>query len=192
MKDRRSASLFPLAMLVLLAALTFWLSRVIEGDKPRGPQRHDPDYWVENFVVRRFDLDGKLQHTLVAKKLLHYPDDDTTIVTAPQLTYHQGAPAEISARMAYVGADGKEIDLVDDVRVVRQGATGDVPPSVLETRALKVFPDAEKGRTSAPVVITQGRSILRGSGLEFDNKTGVTVLRGRVTGTLHSNRTDKP
>lgn len=192
MKDRRSASLFPLAMLVLLAALTFWLSRVIEGDKPRGPQRHDPDYWVENFVVRRFDLDGKLQHTLVAKKLLHYPDDDTTIVTAPQLTYHQGAPAEISARMAYVGADGKEIDLVDDVRVVRQGATGDVPPSVLETRALKVFPDAEKGRTSAPVIITQGRSILRGSGLEFDNKTGVTVLRGRVTGTLHSNRTDKP
>ena len=188
----RGASLVPLAMLVLLAALTFWLSRVIEGDKPRGPQRHDPDYWVENFVVRRFDLDGKLQHTLVAKKLLHYPDDDTTIVTAPQLTYHQGAPADISARMAYVGADGKEIDLVDDVRVIRQGATGDVPPSVLETRALKVFPDAEKGRTNAPVVITQGRSILRGSGLEFDNKTGVTVLRGRVTGTLHSNRTEKP
>mgnify|MGYP000856062201 FL=1 len=72
MKEQRSASLFPLAMLVLLAALTFWLNRVIEGDKPRGPQRHDPDYWVENFVVRRFDLDGKLQHTLVAKKLLLY------------------------------------------------------------------------------------------------------------------------
>lgn len=191
MKDR-SASLFPLAMLVLLAALTFWLNRVIEGDKPRGPQRHDPDYWVENFVVRRFDLDGKLQHTLVARKLLHYPDDDTTIVTSPQLTYHQGAPAEISARMAYVGTDGKEIDLVDDVRVVRQGATGDGPPTVLETRALKIFPDAEKGHTGAPVVITQGKSILRGSGLEFDNKTGVTVLRGRVTGTLHSNRTEKP
>ena len=141
MKDHRSASLFPLAMLVLLAALTFWLNRVIEGEKPRGPQRHDPDYWVENFEVRRFDIDGKLQHTLIAKKLVHYPDDDTTIVTAPQLTYHRGAPAEISARMAYVGTDGKEIDLVDDVRVVRQGATGDVPPTVLETRALKIFPD---------------------------------------------------
>ncbi|MBK9022032.1 MAG: LPS export ABC transporter periplasmic protein LptC [Sulfuritalea sp.] len=87
------------------------------GEKPRGPQRHDPDYWVENFEVRRFDIDGKLQHTLIAKKLVHYPDDDTTIVTAPQLTYHRGAPAEISARMAYVGTDGKEIDLVDDVRV---------------------------------------------------------------------------
>ncbi len=192
MKDHRSASLFPLAMLVLLAALTFWLNRVIEGDKPRGPQRHDPDYWVENFEVRRFDIDGKLQHTLIAKKLVHYPDDDTTIVTAPQLTYHRGAPAEISARMAYVGTDGKEIDLVDDVRVVRQGATGDVPPTVLETRALKIFPDAEKGRTGAPVLITQGRSVLRGNGLEFDNKTGITVLRGRVTGTLHSNRTEKP
>jgi hypothetical protein len=54
MKDR-FASLFPLAMLVLLAALTFWLNRVIQGDNPRGPQRHDPDYWVEHFEVRRFN-----------------------------------------------------------------------------------------------------------------------------------------
>jgi hypothetical protein len=46
MKDRAS-SLFPLAMLLLLAALTFWLNRVIQGEAPRGPQRHDPDYWVE-------------------------------------------------------------------------------------------------------------------------------------------------
>ena len=191
MRDH-STSLVPLVMLTLLAALTFWLSRVIEGDKPRAPERHDPDYGVERFMVRRFDIDGKLQHTLVGEKLVHYPDDDTTIVTAPHITYHQVAPTEISARMAYIGRDGKEIDLVDDVRVVRQGATGDAPPTVLETRALKIFPDAEKGRTGAPVVITQGRSILRGSGLEFDNKTGVSVLRGRVTGTLHSNRTEKP
>lgn len=191
MKDR-AASLFPLAMLVLLAALTFWLNRVIQEDKPRGPQRHDPDYWVERFEVRRFDIEGKLQHTLVAEKLLHYPDDDTTIITAPRITYHQQAPADVSARMAYMGRDGKQVDLVGDVRVVRHNATGDAPPTVLEAKTLRVFPDDETARTSDPVVITQGNSVMRGSGLDLNNKSGITVLHGRVTGTLNRNRTDKP
>ncbi|MCX7156103.1 MAG: LPS export ABC transporter periplasmic protein LptC [Rhodocyclales bacterium] len=191
MKDR-AASLFPLVMLLLLAALTFWLNRVIQGDTPRGPQRHDPDYWVERFEVRRFDIEGKLQHTLVAAKLLHYPDDDTTIVTTPHITYHQQPPSEISARMAYIGRDGKEVDLVDEVRVIRHSALGDSAPTVLETRTLKVFPDAERGSTKDAVVISQGKSVMHGTGLDIDNRSGITVLRGRVTGTLHRNRTETP
>lgn len=188
----RASSLFPLAMLVLLAALTFWLNRVIQDDNPRGPQRHDPDYWVERFQVRRFDVDGKLQHTVVAAKLLHYPDNDTTVVTTPHITYHQQPPTEIFARMGYIGKDGKEVDLVDDVRVVRHSVAGDAPATQLETRTLKIFPDAEKGHTDDPVVITQGKSIMKGSGLDIDNRSGITVLRGRVTGTLHRNRTETP
>lgn len=188
----RAASLFPLVMLVLLAALTLWLNRVVQGDNPRGPQRHDADYWVERFEVRRFDMDGKLQHTLVAEKLLHFPDDDTTVVTAPHITYHQQPPSEVSARTAYIGRDGKQVDLVDQVRVIRHGATGDTPPTVLATQSLTVFPDDEKGSSNAPVVITQGKSVMNGSGLDIDNRSGITVLRGRVTGTLYRNRTETP
>ncbi|MBI3093851.1 MAG: LPS export ABC transporter periplasmic protein LptC [Rhodocyclales bacterium] len=191
MKDR-GASLFPLAMLVLLAALTFWLNRLIQDDKPRGPQRHDPDYWVERFEVRRFDIDGQLQHTLVGDKLVHYPDDDTAIVTAPHISYRQQPPSEVSARVAYVGRDGKEIKLVDEVRVIRHGVADGAPATVLETRTLTVFPDDEKARTRDPVVITQGNSVMHGTGLELDNKSGITVLHGRVTGTLHRNRTETP
>lgn len=189
MKDR-STSLLPLAMLMLLAALTFWLSRLIEGDKPRAPLRHDPDYGVERFEVRRFDISGKLQHTMVGEKLVHYPDDDTTIVTAPQLTYHQTAPTEVRARMAYIGRDGKEVDLIDSVQVVRHAASGDDAPTRIETRSLKIFPDEERGKTSDPVTISQGRSVIRGQGMDIDNKTGVSVLRGRVKGILYSKRTE--
>ena len=188
----RAASMFPLAMLLLLAALTFWLSQVIQGKTPRGPLRHDPDYWIEGLEIRRFDSNGKLQHTLVAEKLVHYPDDDTTIVTDPHLTYHQLPSLEIFARMAYIGRDGKEVDLVDDVKVIRQGATDDLPPTLLETRTLKVFPDEEKASTNDPVILTRGASVMHGNGLETDNRTGITVLHGRVTGTLHRNRTETP
>lgn len=188
----RSTSLVPLAMLVLLAALTFWLSRLIEGDKPRAPLRHDPDYIVERFELRRFDTAGKLQHTLSGERLVHYPDDDTTVVSAPRLTYHQVAPTEISAREALIGRDGKEVDLLDSVQVVRHATAGDTAPTRIETRSLKIFPDEERGLTRETVTITQGRSLVRGHGMEIDNKTGLSVLHGRVKGTLYSKRTEKP
>ena len=184
--------MFPMAMLLLLAALTFWLSQVIQGKTPRGLLRHDPDYWVEGLQLRRFDVNGKLQHTLIAEKLVHYPDDDTSIVTEPHLAYHRLPALEIFARVAYIGRDGKEIDLVDDVKVIRHGATDDLPPTLLETRTLKVFPDEEKGSTNDPVILTRGASVMHGTGLETDNRTGITVLHGRVTGTLHRNRTETP
>ena len=188
----RATSMFPLFMLLLLAALTFWLSRVIQSDAPRGPLRHDADYWAEGVKLLRFDSNGTLQHTLTAEKLVHYPDDDTTIVTRPQVTYHRQPPIEIAARMAYIGRDGKEVDLVDDVKVTRHGAKRDTPATTLETRTLKIFPDEEKGSTDDPVIITRGSSVIHGTGLEIDNGTGITLLRGRVSGTIHSNRTRTP
>ncbi len=187
----RSTSIIPLVMLLLLAAVTFWLSQVIQGRTPRGPLRHDPDYWAERMEMRRFDINGTLQHTLVTEKLVHYPDDDTTILTEPHLTYHKVPPIEVFARMGYVGRDGKEVDLVDEVKVIRHGATDDLPPTVLETRALKVFPDEEKGSSKDPVILTRGASVLHGTGFETDNSTGITVVHGRVTGTIHQNRTEK-
>ena len=190
--NNRATSTLPLIMLLLLTALTFWLSQVIQGHAPRGPLRHDPDYWVERLEMRRFDSNGKLQNTLVAEKLLHYADDDTAVVTEPHLTYHRQPRLEIFARMAYIGRDGKEVDLVDDVKVTRRGATENAPPTVLQSRTLKIFPDEEKGSTRDPVVISEGASIMRGSGLEIDNRTGITVLHGRVTGTLHRNRAKTP
>ena len=33
---------------------------------------------------------------------------------------------------------------------------------------------------------------MNGSGLEIDNKSGISVLRGRVTGTLYRNQTKTP
>lgn len=81
--NERATSLLPLGMLVVLAALTFWLSRLIDEGKPRTPERHDPDYIVERFELRRFDQNGRLQHTLTGARLTHYPDDDSTVAEAP-------------------------------------------------------------------------------------------------------------
>lgn len=178
-----AAALFPLMLVGLLAGMSYWLeltSRTPAG-KDDGKSRHDPDYIVERFEIRRFDLLGNLQHTVVADQMRHYPDDDSTVVLAPRLTYHRDPPTQVAAREAQVSSKGEHVELIDDVRVTRAGQPGK-PAIVLATSRLDAWPDDEVAKSNAPVTITQGTSRINGSGLSADNKTSIYVLEGPVNG----------
>lgn len=177
------ATLFPLLLVGLLAGMSYWLelaTRPQTGGND-GKSRHDPDYIIEKFEVRRFDPQGNLQHTLVADLMRHYPDDDSTVVLAPRLTYHRALPTFISSREARISSEGKHVELIDAVRVARAGTAGK-PDTVLTTSRLDVYPDDEVAKTSVPVTITQGQTTVNGSGLNADNKTSIYVLEGPVRG----------
>ena len=191
MRDR-SSIIAPLVLMMFLVGITYWISHMIEGDAKSRPLRHDPDYIISHFNVRRFDVNGLLQHTLVAEKMTHYPDDDTTLVLSPHLINHRHPKTEIFAQQALVSKDSKEIDFINDVRVVRQGIDAQALPTLMETRLLKTFPDDETGYTLTPVTITQGKTIINGSRLELNNKSGISVLHGRVTGILYRNQVTSP
>jgi len=182
----------PLALMALLVGITYWIGQVMEGAAASGPPRHDPDYIISHFNVRKFDVNGILQHTLIAEKMTHYPDDDTTLVISPHLISYRHPQTEIFAQQALVSKDSKEIDFINDVRVVRQAVGTKALPTLMETRLLKVFPDDETGYTLTPVTITQGKSIINGSRLEINNKSGISVLHGPVTGTLYRNQATSP
>lgn len=180
------ATLFPLLLVGLLAGMTYWLelaSRPPVGATD-GKSRHDPDYIVENFEVRRFGPDGQLQHTLRAASMRHYPDDDSTVVVAPDLTYHRTPPTLIRAREARIDSQGKHVQLIDDVQVTRTGLGGK-PETILATERLDAYPDDEIATTSLPVTISQGQSTVSGSGLKANNKTETYVLEGPVRGIFH-------
>lgn len=191
MKDR-SSMFVPLTLMMLLVGITYWIKHVMEGSAKSSLMRHDPDYIISHFNIRKFDINGMLQHTLIAEKMTHYPDDDTTLVIGPHLISHRSPQTEIFAQQALVSKDSKEIDFIDDVRVVRQAINAHAHPTLMETRLLKVFPDDETGYTLTPVVIKQGKSIVNGSRLEINNKSGISVLHGRVTGTLYRNQYTLP
>ena len=182
----------PLTLMMLLVGITYWISHIMEGEATPGPLRHDPDYIISHFNVRKFDINGMLQHTLIAEKMTHYPDDDTTLVVSPHLISHRHPQTEIFAQQALISKDSKEIDFINDVRIVRQAIDTKALSTLMETRLLKVFPDDETGYTLTPVTITQGKSIINGSRLEINNKSGISVLHGRVTGTLYPNPVTSP
>lgn len=178
-----SATLFPLFMLLMLAALTFWLDRASQPDgSGQHALRHDPDYIVDDFMVKRFDAAGKLYQTLEAKRMLHYPDDDSTEVDYPRMVYHAERPTFINADKAWIDSGGKTVQLEQNVRVIHEN--GKAPSTQITTTRLTVLPDEEIARTQVPVTLTQGRSIIHGQGLEANNKTRISVMRGRIQGTI--------
>lgn len=179
-------SLFPAALMVLLVGLTFWLQQATENQGAHSDSllRHDPDYFAENFIVRRFGPTGELQSTLVSSRMVHYPDDETTVATEPKIVFLKGSrPTTLTAKQGLVGPDGREVVLVGDVRGVRAATPAD-PEVTFTTAHLTVFPDDEIARTTAAVTITQGASIVRGVGLDADNKTQIFQLQSQVNSTI--------
>lgn len=187
---KHTGALFPLLLVGTLAGLSFWLERVTQpqGIDKSGKYRHDPDYIVEGLTVRRFDTTGTLQHTLTAKSMAHFPDDDSTTAFAPHAVFHRQPPATLTADTAWISKDGKEVRLDDNVRMTRAGT----PETVVTTTRLFIQPDDETAHSNAPVTITQGRSIVNGTGLTADNKIQTVTLLGPVRGTIHRNTEQKP
>lgn len=179
-------SLFPLAVLTLLAALTFWLDHATRFDESKrdGKNRHDPDFVVEKFSARKFGEDGRLLNLLVADRMSHYPDDETTDVSNPDITYlRNDPPLHLRARSAILSKDAQVADLRGEVQGWREAAAG-LPAMNFSSSQLTVYPDREIARTDVPVKFTQARSVLTGVGMDLDNKLQILSLHSRVHGTF--------
>lgn len=182
---RWSGQLFPLVLLGLLAALSFWLERVVDLPEGRhdGKQRHDPDTYVENFVVRRLDTSGTLKYRLTAPHMEHYPDDDSSLLRSPTLvSYHADAPTmTLTGKNAYVTSQGEVVLFWNDV-VATRAATGERGEMKARMPDLTVRPDDGIGFTGSPVEITEDRSWIKGVGMNMDNNESTLILQSRVKG----------
>lgn len=187
-RGHTATTLFPLLLAASLAAATYWLEMASRPTHPdnNGKLRHDPDYIVDNFRIRRFDDTGVLQSTLVADSMRHYPDDDSTVVSAPHITYHRDPPTVVRAREGRIDSTGEHVELIDNVRITRDGMAGK-PATVLTTARLDAYPEDEIARSRVPVTIIQGLSRTVGNTMDANNQTGIYVLDGAVRGVYHRN-----
>lgn len=92
-------------------------------------------------------------------------------------------PLRASATRANLSKDGKVVTLIDNVKLIRE-ATAGRPEMTLTTSTLTLRPDDETATTDAPVTITHGKSVIRGTGFDYNNITAVAILRASVRGTL--------
>ena len=183
---QRYTAWFPAVLLAALAALTFWLDRQMNPTiyVADGKARHDPDYIVENLSATSSGPKGLPRYTLTARRMVHYPDDDTTYLEAPKLVHFSNASAlvTLTSKTAKLSADGEHAYLHDDVLLVRSSYAGKEELRV-ETSYLHVIPDQDIAKTDQPVKITDPSTRITSVGLEFNNQTRILKLHSRVRGT---------
>jgi lipopolysaccharide export system protein LptC len=174
--------LFPLALMLALALMTFYLERAVRDDEPQSSlRRHDPDYLVTNFTTTTYNREGAVETVLSADKMMHYPDDDTTELLAPRVL--QAKPDEprftVRADRGALSRDGDEIFLYDNVVLVREAREAD-PEARMTTSFLHVLRDRSLVRTDREVKIVEGRRSLAGRGMEYNNESRELLLRDSV------------
>jgi lipopolysaccharide export system protein LptC len=170
---------------MLLVGLTLWLNNLVQVPVARadGSLRHDPDVIVENFSARKLGVGGEVQYTLVARKMVHYPDDDSALLEAVTLESFEPRqpPMTITADHGRLEQGGDRVWIEGNVVVTREGDAR-VEPATLKTDNLLVLPDAGIARTSSQVVLESPSGRAVAASLELDNRAR-TVQLDRVRAT---------
>lgn len=175
----------PLLLAGMLAALTLWLDQFVQVTVDVvGPSRHDPDYIVERLTGVAMGKSGAASYTLSASKMVHYPDDDSTLLTAPKfISYARSiAPVTVTSSEGVVSAKGDHVYFQDNVRVTRAAYKG-YSELVMLTSFLHVIPDHNIAKTDRPVEIIDELTRVTAVGLELNSETQVIKLFSKVRGT---------
>jgi lipopolysaccharide export system protein LptC len=181
----RPTSWLPLAALALLVGLTVWLNQLVQAPTARaaGLLRHDPDLIVDNFNARKLGVDGSVLYTLVARKMVHYPDDDSALLES--LTLEAFEPRQpkmtITADHGRLEQGGDRVWIEGNVVVVRE-ADANSERARLTTDKLLVLPDAGIARTTSDVKLESASGTAHATGLEIDNRAR-TIKLDRVRAT---------
>jgi len=173
----------PLLPLIGLLGVTYWLNLQTQPEppKPDNSKRHDPDAIVEDFSATNLNEQGVPSFKMAAKKLLHYPDDDSATMEEPRITMlSAGQPAiHATAKRATVSSKGEEVILYDDVEVLRE-AGNKKHGYKLQTQYLRIFPDKDIADSDRAVTIVDAHNVVHATGMELDNKTRTLKLLSQV------------
>ncbi len=181
--SERLGSWLPLLPLLVLLAATYWLNLQVQSpDSAAGNNlRHDPDYMVDNFTATTLDAQGKIRFVMSAKKMLHYPDDDTTHLEAPRLASlsSEKPPLRMSALNGEISHKGDEVFLRNEVVIVRP-AHANRSELTFTTNYLHVLPNSGMVNTDQPVTMVDASTRLNAVGMELDNNAHTIKFLSQV------------
>jgi lipopolysaccharide export system protein LptC len=190
--DRGSLYL-PVIVAGALALGTYWLVRNAPRLLPPSPveaPKHEPDYFMRNFVVKNFLANGDLRSEVAGDVGRHYPDTDTIEVDQVRMRSisPEGLVTHGTADRGLSNADGSEVQMFGNAVVIRDPAVSPKgqPLPQLEFRGdfLHAFLDTERVRSNKPVILTRGADRFTADSMDYDNLSGVANLNGRVHGMI--------
>ena len=180
--NRTGLGLFLFAGALGTGLLLWWLR------EPPPPPAEDAraDYRLENYEMTALREDGSEGFTVTGPLLERDTEAEVTTLTEPRFSFPSKTPGErwnARSGRAWVGPKNEEVHLLGGVEML--GPANGGQPLRFSTEELTVYPEAEKARTAAAVTVTQGRSILRATGLEVDMQAQRYELLADVDAIFH-------
>jgi lipopolysaccharide export system protein LptC len=190
----------PVLLLGALAALSYWLNLQVRVAGPAfdGSGRHDEDVFVENFKAVNLDKDGRIRQALQAARAQHFPDDDTTVLDKPVISFTDpGKPRlEVTSDRARITGDREHAYFEGHVKAVREAAAGSTSakpdgPITVQSEFLHVIPKEDRIVTDRAVTISDPRGTINAIGLDLDNKAKTVKFKSHVSGQLQPQTTSR-
>jgi lipopolysaccharide export system protein LptC len=180
----RSFPLLPFAVLIVLAALTFWLSQLTQTNAANasGKARNDPDMIIEKFSAQKLSETGDVQYRLNADKMTHLPATDTALLDTVEFKAATPGKPTVTARAPRGSSlrGGEEVILEGGV-TLNSTASGNIAAAVFTTPKLTLLPDAQIARSVDGVVAESAMGTITAQKFEFNNETGVAIFeRGKM------------
>ncbi len=184
----------PMALMGVLALGSWWLARntpLTQAVMPERVQRQEPDYFLNNFSVKSFDILGALTSEVLGNKARHFPATDVLEIDEARFRSTKGDRVTTGkGDRAYSNGDGSEVQLVGNAVVVReagQGRQGREQPRV-EFRGdfLHAFLRTEELKSHKPVIVVRGGDQFSGDRMSYNKIDGIVQLDGRVRVRLES------
>ena len=178
----------PMIVMALLASGSWWLVRSVPEllmPAVNKAVREEPDYRLENFTVKSFDVSGRMTREVSGDKAQHYPASETLDIEQIRI-YAENETGKIlnaRSRQGIATDDGKQVTLIGDASAIRQ-AFDTSPQLELRGQRLVALPDDDRVVSSDPVQITRDRDVFTAQTMDFNTNTGEYLLKGRVRGTL--------
>lgn len=106
--------------------------------------RHDPDYYIENFTATGLDKNGQRKFVIEAERMAHFPDDDTALLDFPHIIQYEAgmAPRHTYADSGWMSSSGDEILLTGNVKIVFE-ADERSPGGTQRSNRLRILLDNE-------------------------------------------------
>lgn len=156
-----------LVLAVVLVSVAVWQWNLRRAPVVEPPPRSD--YILRQFELTTLDAEGKESFTVRGPYLQRDVGGRSLSLVQPRFSFPAAGGGRWQARSdnAWVSPKADEVHLLTRVEMV-----GPVSPAGLRTRfdtgRLTIFPDRDTASTDRKVTVTQGDSILSGTGLRAD------------------------
>lgn len=180
-------------MMALLLGLGIIVTLVTLMDRPDPPPRQasetseQPEYWLADTVIERFDASGEPMGRLQADRLIHFASDGHSELVQVEATRRISSTMHwwMRADNGHVSGDRSRVRLTGDARLERRVL--DAPTAILHSERLIFHPEQDRVETDAAILLRRGPSRTTGVGMNAD----LTADRMQIENEVHTVHVDR-